>query len=359
MGDRDIRMVNSEGDPIVATSMAVPKSRAKDIVLCIPVYNDWTSAQLLLERIDVIAPTLSDQVSVLLVEDGSDDVDLEALSVPLHQLREVSVLRLRRNLGHQRAIAIGITFLYATTAHELIVVMDGDGEDRPEDIAKLVRHCTKLDCSRVVFARRAKRSEGLMFRVGYQSYRLAHRLLVGRRVEVGNFSVIPRTSLARLVTVSELWNHYAAAIYHARIPHDSIAIDRGTRIAGKSTMRFESLVMHGLSAVSVYSDVVGVRLLMFIAALIPILFAAMLAIVGIRLWTDLAIPGWATSALGILLVAMLNLIVLATILTVFSLRARTEYSFLPLRDYEHFILRHEICRTQATSSTAISMSARS
>lgn len=351
--------MDSEGGRIVATSMAVPKQRPPDVVLCIPVYNDWTAARSLLERIDAIAPAISEEVSVLFVEDGSDDVDIDALN-GLRHLREVSVLRLRRNLGHQRAIAIGITFLYARTAHELIVIMDGDGEDRPEDIETLVRHCSKLDCSRVVFARRAKRSEGLVFRIGYQCYRFAHRLLVGRRVEVGNFSVVPRAALARLVTVSELWNHYAAAVYHARIPNESISIDRGTRIAGKSSMRFESLVMHGLSAVSVYSDVVGVRLLMFIGALFPLLFAAMAAIVGIRLWTDLAIPGWTTNALGLLLVTMLNLVVLATILTVFSLRARTEYSFLPLRDYEHFILGHEKCRTQAAASpTAISMSGRS
>jgi glycosyltransferase involved in cell wall biosynthesis len=339
--------------------MTVPDPRPNDIVLCIPVYNDWTSVQTLLQRIDAVAPSLGDRVSVLLVDDGSDGVDMEVLKQPLQHLREVSLLRLRRNLGHQRAIAIGITYLYATTEHDLVVVMDGDGEDRPEDIASLVRHCSALDCTRVVFARRARRTEGFVFRAGYQAFRVAHQLLVGRRVEVGNFSVIPRSALARLVTVAELWNHYAASVYHARIPHESIPIDRGTRIAGKSSMNFVALVMHGLSAISVYSDIVGVRLLMCIGALISILLVGMTAIVAARFWTELAIPGWASNAVGLLLVSMLNLVVLATILTVFTLRARTEYSFLPLRDYKHFILGHEICQTQAAQSTPMSMSARS
>src|SRR5262249_49894452 len=161
-----------------------------------------------------------------------------------------------RNLGHQRAIAIGLTYLYVTHQHDAVIVMDGDGEDRPADVLALIERSEAGGGSRVVFAQRKRRSEGVAFQFGYLAFRAVHRVLVGRGVEVGNFSLVPRAALARLVSVSELWNHYAAAVYQARIPLEMIPTTRGERIAGQSRMNWIALVMHGLSAVSVYSDVV-------------------------------------------------------------------------------------------------------
>ena len=308
------------------------------IAICIPVYNDWDSIKLLLPRIDRVAGEIADTIDVLIVEDGSEPADLSAVAACCQSLGTVATLRLRRNLGHQRAITIGLTHLFSASVHDVVVVMDGDGEDQPEDVPQLLARCREHAGTHVVFAARSKRTEGFIFRCGYAAYRALHRLLVGRRVEVGNFSAVPRAALARIVSVSESWNHYAAAVHHARIPVDSIPIARGCRLAGQSRMNFVSLVVHGLSAISVYSDVVGVRILMLIAMLMGLCGGGILVIIAIRLYTALAIPGWATMASGILLVNLLNLAVLGSVLTLFTLRSRNEYAFLPIRDYEHFIL---------------------
>jgi hypothetical protein len=220
--------------------------------------------------------------------------------------------------------------------------MDGDGEDDPSDIPALVERCIARGNSRVTFARRAKRSEGRIFQLGYLGFKIAHFLLVGRKVEVGNFSVIPREMLGRLVAVSELWNHYAAAVYHARLPTEMVPSTRAPRIASQTKMGLVGLVTHGLSAISVYSDIVGVRLLAVIAAGVIATVVAISVVIAIRLLTTLAIPGWATSAVGILLVSLLNLTMMSMFMVLFTLRSRSEYGFLPLRDYAHFVLDERV-----------------
>ena len=142
-------------------------------------------------------------------------------------------------------------------------------------------------------------------------------------MRVGNFSAIPRGRLASLVVVSELWNHYAAAAFKSRQPSVSIPTERAKRLHGRSQMNFINLVIHGLSALSVYSEIVGVRLL--VASLIMI-FLSLLGIVttvAVRASTDWAIPGWATYTAGILLVVLLQAVMLATLFSFITLGTGT------------------------------------
>ena len=307
------------------------------LVVCIPIFNDWQSAILLLERLDSALEQMKVQVDVLLVDDGSTEPRPEA-EFHFKTLGRVSVLTLRRNVGHQRAIALALTHLHETANHDFVVVMDGDGEDDPKYIPLLVGRCLQTQSRRAVFAQRAKRSEGWLFRFGYFGFKLVHRLLVGRKVEVGNYSVLPRCILQRLVAISEMWNHYAAAVFHARLPVDMLPVPRAHRLAGRSKMNILSLVTHGLSAISVYSDVVGSRILAMLTLGGAVIAAGIVGVVLVSTLTELAIPGWATNAVGLLLISLLNLALMSMFMLLFTLRARTEYSFLPLRDYQYFIL---------------------
>jgi polyisoprenyl-phosphate glycosyltransferase len=322
------------------------------IVVCAPIYDDWASALALLEQVDAVALARDESFDVLLVDDGSTEPAPARLERPAHGLVRVSILRLRRNLGHQRAIAIGLTHLHVLGAHDAVVVMDGDGEDLPADIPKLLDRCRANHGTKIVFAQRAKRTEGFAFRLGYAGYRALHKLLVGHNVNVGNFSVVPRDSLARAVAISELWNHYAAAVYHARLSIDMVPLDRAQRLAGTSKMNFVALVMHGLSAISVYSDLVGVRVLRAIAVLAVLVLAGIAAVLALRVFTPLAIPGWATSAAGLLLVLFANLTILSMFMAMFALRARSGSSFLPLRDYRHFILDERLLYERPSAASA-------
>jgi hypothetical protein len=276
-------------------------------------------------------------VALVLVDDGSTTRAPDALEFrPVH-LTRVQVLHLRRNLGHQRAIAVGLAHIHQTLAPRYTVVMDGDGEDGPQDAARLLSHCEQEHPDRIVFARRRRRTESLGFRLAYLVYRALHRILTGNGVYVGNFSVIPRELLSRVVGVSELCNHYAAAVFHARIPVATLPIDRCARLRGRSKMNVVSLVTHGMSAISVYGDVVGVRLLAATAMACGVVGAGMIAVIATRLLTELAIPGWASSAFGLLFVALLNLIALSTVFVLFVLQTRDRMAFMPLRDFHHLV----------------------
>ncbi len=313
-------------------------SEPGELRFCIPVFDDWTAVARLLELLDGVAAGIGAPVSVLLVDDGSTDPVPSALSFRPTALREVLVLPLRRNLGHQRAIAIGLTFLYAQRPCRAVVVMDADGEDAPSDLPRLLAELAAHDSKRAVFAARTRRTEGFLFWAGYRAFKLLHRLLTGRRVEVGNFSVLPWYLLERLVGVSEIWNHYAAAVYKARLPVAQVPLPRGRRLAGESKMNFVALVTHGLSAISVFGETVGVRLVCLTAGLFVLAFLGVAATLAIRLFTEHAIPGWASILTGLLTVLMVGLVTMLTLAVLLVLQSRERYSFLPLRDYRHYVL---------------------
>jgi hypothetical protein len=308
------------------------------VVAAIPVYDDWESLAILLERLDAVAAAEGWSCSVLAIDDGSADADgARRLVRPYRALESIEVLRLARNLGHQRAIAIGLTFLHQERSGEAVIVMDGDGEDRPEDLPALFTEFDRHGARRVIFAQRARRSEGLLFRAGYLAYRGLHWMLTGVAVRVGNFSVLPFERLATFVVLSEAWNHYAAAVFKARIPYAMVPIGRGTRIGGKSHMSFVSLAAHGLSAISVFGDLVGVRLLLASLGVLGACVLAPIAAWAAARWDGFELPDWAGlwTAAAILLCA--QILVAACALTFFILSGRNNLSFLPVRDYRYFV----------------------
>jgi len=317
------------------------------VVACIPVFNDSKSAALLLEQLDAVAATLPHDFAVVFVDDGSREEECAALPGPTPHIPAVEVLRLRRNLGHQRAIAIGLSFIAAETDADYVVVMDGDGEDCPSSLPQLLA-AAQGSGHAAVFAERLRRHDGAGFMVGYRTFRLLHKLFVGRDVKVGNFSILPRPVLERVVGVSEIWNHYAAGVFHARIPIVQVPIARGRRLAGESKMNLPSLVMHGICALSVWSDVIVSRLFVIVAGLMVAVVAALVAVVTIKLFTTAAIPGWATFAAGMLVIGGLLLGIVSLLLAVFVLGNRSAANFLPHRDWRDYVLtanRRSIART--------------
>ena len=182
-----------------------------------PVFRDWDVARILCQQIDQEIAQLHDvDVGILLVDDGSP-VPMQGWSPfePQH-ISRVDVLLLQRNLGHQRAIAMGLCMVKNEIQCDAVLVMDADGEDRPQDVVRLL-NCFRENPECVVFAGRQRRYESLVFRTGYKSYQLLHRVLTGMSVREGNFSIMPRSALDRLITMSELWNHYAGAIFKAKL----------------------------------------------------------------------------------------------------------------------------------------------
>jgi len=308
------------------------------IVIVMPVYEDWESALELCRRIDaVFTKHVVSSLRIIFIDDGSVTPCPAELPVPLQATEKVSVLILRRNLGHQRAIAVALAYIQEHYRADALAVMDGDGEDRPEDIPRMLKAMQETGSSVAVLAERGKRLERASFRFLYWFYSSLHRLLAGRDIRFGNFTLVPWGYLERLVACPELWNHYAATILKARLPYTRLRCDRATRIGGQSHMNFTSLVVHGLSALFANQEVVGTRLFMatFCATITLITVSAL--VIGVRLFTNLAVPASATFTLG-LLVVMVGQSLIALFLLIFSvIMNRSQLGFLPIRDYPYFV----------------------
>jgi polyisoprenyl-phosphate glycosyltransferase len=313
---------------------------SQSIVILIPVFNDWTCLGALLTTLDRELALTGTSVKILVVDDRSTVPPPEGLAGQGYQaIDEVEVLELRRNLGHQRAIAIGLAYLEDRESCGTVVIMDSDGEDAPHDVPRLLLAYHENACQKIVFAERAQRSESRGYRLFYGIYKLAYKIMTGRTVRFGNFSVVPRRSLSSLVAVSEMWNHYVAAVLKSREPFCTVSTHRGTRTHGEGKMNFVGLVIHGLSAISVDSDMVGVRSLVFSLVMIVMAIVGLVVIVAIRLATNLAIPGWATVAAGVITILLFQFIMLAINFSFITLSGRNGSFFLPKRDYAYFVAR--------------------
>lgn len=318
-------------------------SAGNTIIIMIPVYNDWEALDLLICDLDEKLAETELEVALLLLDDGSTNGPDRRrwLKQRYQAIGAIEILELSRNLGHQRAIAIGLAYMWHKRSCEAIVIMDADGEDSPEDVPKLIETFKSQQESRVVFAQRVERSESRVFKIFYGLYKAIYFLLTGAKVQFGNFSVVPYDLLPRLTVVSEIWNHYAAGIMKARIPYIEIPTKRGKRLSGRSRMNFVSLVIHGLGAVSVHSDVIGVRALVAMLSLILVSVAGILVVVILRVFTDLAIPGWASFVTLSFFVLLMQAVMMALLFVFIILSNRSNLVFIPRRDYENFVLSVE------------------
>ena len=317
----------------------------KTIAIVAPVLDDWVSFAMLLAEIADLFIGSDFAFHIYAVDDGSsvpfnaDDVRLSEDSCIL----SIDVIRLAANLGHQRAIAVGLCAIAESTELDAVLVMDSDGQDRPVDIALLLASSSRSP-RHVVLAKRWRRSESYAFRLWYSVYRLLFYALTGQPINFGNFCVLPITAVHRLVHMPELWNNLAASIMRSRLAYTTVPTVRGCRFAGRSRMNLVSLILHGLTAMSVYTDTIFVRILLaavFVAATAGFGIAG---VVGIRIATDLAIPGWATVAAGDLLIILLQTLVIVVAVTLTFLAGRSHRPFVPIVDCLHFVAHRERCR---------------
>ncbi len=278
------------------------------------------------------------EATVLCVDDGSTAPrNPDSLSASFSSLDSIEVLRLKRNVGHQRAIAVGLTHVYEHLSCDAVVCMDADGEDRAEDLPGIITLFDYLGRKTAVFAARRKRLEGRAFQAGYSLFRPVHRALVGFSVKIGNFSILPFDHLVALVVSPDLWSHYAATVVKLRLPIELKPTDRGRRLAGQSKMNYVSLVSHGLSAISVFGEVVATRLLL--GGIFSLLFVSLVcaSLLLMRVHSELISWTWITICAIFLLLATINAVIAALISAFGILSKRDQLGFLPIRYAGYFV----------------------
>lgn len=322
---------------------STPPQRLQAVV---PVFNDWESFGILLRALDAVAAEQGWRLTVSAIDDGSTQpsTGTEEIAQSLKAIDVVEIVRLSTNVGHQRAIAVGLCRAAEEQKADAMLVMDSDGEDKPEAIPQMLAAAAGRHDFVVVGARR-KRSENLTFRTGYLIYKNIFKAVTGKKIGFGNFSLISAGYLGRLVMLPDLWNNLAAAVLRSRLPIQEVHIDRGTRYAGKSKMNFTSLIVHGFSAISVYADTIFVRLLIATLTLTGLTLLAFVVVAVLRIFFPAhATPGWATTVGFSMTIIVLQALFITLTSLLALLNNRVQRLILPIRDYHPYIRAVDVLR---------------
>jgi len=271
------------------------------IVIVTPIYEDTDSVEKLLSELKKI---YKKNIFIVAVEDGSLVNPFNINFLKRLDIEGV-VVELKKNVGHQMAIAIGLQYVSDKLEWaENVVVMDADGEDSPHNIKALIDSCNMKDVDVAVGSRKA-RSESRQFIIFYNIYKIIFKALTGRSIAFGNFMCIKSKALKRIVIMPELWTHLAACVLSSKLRLSSCFLDRGKRYFGQSKLNFVGFALHGFKGLMVFSEQVLVRVGVFcaIVAFLSILggfIAILLKFVGI------ATPGWFSIVMGIFMLVFLQ-----------------------------------------------------
>ncbi len=274
---------------------------APHLVIVTPVYEDVeASTRLFVE----LAAAHGTDVYVVAVDDGSVRQPVDARAISNAGLDGV-VIKLKRNVGHQRAIAIGVNYVAEhLPAAERVVIMDSDGEDVPQTIHELIQPLESADVD-VVVAQRRSRVETLKFKTFYVLYRWFFQLLTGRKISFGNFMALKPDAVKRMAAMQELWTHVAGCVLTSKLRMKTCALDRGPRYAGQSKMNFVGLALHGFKALMVFAEDVYVRVGIACTGIAALSIGATVLAIFLKI-IGYATPGWFSVALGILMLIFLQ-----------------------------------------------------
>ncbi|WP_174634558.1 glycosyltransferase [Yersinia thracica] len=302
----------------------------RSVIIVTPVYEDVEASSQLFKE---LAAQLNNDVFVVAVDDGSVKQPLGIEGFDKAGIDGV-VLKLRRNVGHQRAIAIGLGYVSEhIQAEQRVVVMDCDGEDMPATILDLLAHLEPDDID-VAVAQRKSRVETLWFKLFYAVYKRLFSLMTGRQISFGNFMALKPHAVKRLVTMQELSIHVAGAVLASKLRTDICSLDRGPRYAGQSKMNFVGLALHGFKGLMVFAEDVLVRVGIACALIATLSVLGTIAAVILKL-IGFSTPGWFSVALGILILMFLQTgaLVLMTLMLTGVVRSGTVTTAISYHDF--------------------------
>ncbi len=232
------------------------------IKILIPVYNDWQSVFKLIDEINNLSIDPKFQLSIIIVNDGSNH-DRLVEEKSLENLYSVKILNMKINQGHARCIATGLKYIHEKEDFDYVIPMDGDGEDRPEEINDFLDQIKDAD-ERPIVGERIKRSENLLFKICYQLHKLITLTFTGKTIKFGNFTCLPKTTVEKMINEKATWNSFSGSLTKVEKDLLSIPSIRGNRYFGPSKMSFYNLIKHSLSILSVFRKTFLIRSALFI-----------------------------------------------------------------------------------------------
>ena len=232
------------------------------VKIIIPIYNDWPSAFKLFKEIDNLKIGENFEISIIVVNDASNH-DRPDEEMNFDNIQSIKVLNMKKNQGHTRCIATGLKYIFDKEEFDYAIPMDGDGEDRPEEIKDFLDQIKNTNVITVV-GERIKRSESLLFKFCYQMHKLITFTFTGKLIKFGNFTCLPKTVVEKMINEKATWNSFSGSLSKIEKNFIKVPSVRGVRYFGPSKMSFTSLIKHSLSIISVFKKTFLIRSALFI-----------------------------------------------------------------------------------------------
>ena len=221
-----------------------------NIKILIPVFNDWESVNKPLEEINSFLEGLDHNFSVLIVNDASTQ-DRTDIQLSLDNLQSIKVINMKENRGHARCNAAGLKYILENEEFDYVIPMDGDGEDRPEEIKQFIDNLN-YHPNKVIVGERIKRSEGVFFRFCYLVHKIITFVFTGQSIKFGNYTSLPKSTVEKMVDEKATWSSFSGSLAKTEKDRATVPSIRGSRYFGPTKMNFKSLVIHSLSIIGVF-----------------------------------------------------------------------------------------------------------
>ena len=233
------------------------------IKILIPIYNDWKSVLKLIENIDLIIENSDHDISIFIINDASTE-SFQSSKIIYKNLSSIQILNMKKNMGHARCIATGLKYIFENSEFDFVIPMDGDGEDRPEEIKNFI-DIAKNNLNKTIVGNRVKRSEGLFFKTSYLIHKIITFIFTGKIIKFGNFTCLPKKTVSRLINDKSSWSSFSGSLIKLEKNLISSPSERGLRYFGPSKMNFLNLLIHSFSIIAVFKTTVILRSILFYA----------------------------------------------------------------------------------------------
>ena len=241
------------------------------IKILIPIFNDWESVLKLLENINIEISKLNHEFSVILVDDAST-ISNPKFEEKFHKIQSIKLIKMRENRGHARCNAAGLKYIFENEEFDYVIPMDGDGEDRPEEIKNFVDNLNYSDGQAIV-GERIKRSEGLFFKSCYFIHKIITYAFTGKSIRYGNYSCLPKSVIEKMINEKATWSSFSGSLTKVVNNKLSIPSERGLRYFGPSKMSFKNLLVHSLSIIGVFKYNVLIRSVSYTHLTLPTIYS--------------------------------------------------------------------------------------
>jgi len=231
------------------------------IKILIPVYNDFQSLSKLIININSVISNLNAEFSIIIINDSSTEkaeIDISNFD----KIHSIKILNMRENKGHARCIATGLKYIFEKEEFDFVIPMDGDGEDRPEEILKFSEFLN-YDNSKPIVGERIKRSEGSIFKLSYSLHKLITYIFTGQSIKFGNYTCLPKSTVEKMINDKTTWSSFSGSLAKLEKKRSTIPSSRGSRYFGPSKMSFYNLIKHSLSIIAAFKTIVIIRSILF------------------------------------------------------------------------------------------------